>query len=85
MHTGGDYGKSHSHTPKCVECHPTHWKLTTWSVCDVFANNCMSTGSSGPGVANTDFLLYVTASDNFCGGSTLAFASHCQLDPDSDR
>ena len=45
----------------------------------------MSTGSSGPGLTNTDFLLYVTASDTFCGSSTLAFASHCQLDPDSDR
>ena len=51
----------------------------------MFGNNCTSTGSSGPGVANTDFLLYVTVSDNFCGGSTVAFASHCQLDPDSDR
>ena len=57
----------------------------------MFGNNCTSTGSSGPGVANTDFLLYVTASDNFCskdnfyGNGTLAFASHCQLDPDSDR
>ena len=70
-------------------------------ICDVFGNNCTSTGSSGPGVANTDFLLYVTASDNFCsedncdncdncednfwGNGILAFASHCQLDPDSDR
>ena len=52
----------------------------------MFGNNCTSTGSSGPGVANTDFLLYVTASDNFCSkDGTLAFARHCQLDPDSDR
>ena len=45
----------------------------------------------GPGVANADFVLYVSANQSACppvpatGPTTVAFASHCQLEDSLDR
>jgi len=44
-------------------------------------------GSQGRGVANTDFILYVSAQHvNRCSiGSTVAYAAYCQLESAVDR
>lgn len=48
-------------------------------------------GSDGPGVNNTDFILYVSAISTRCtessgaGGQLIAFASHCQQEAALDR
>ena len=41
-------------------------------------------GSDGDGVP-TDFLLYVLANDSNCQDLTIAYASHCQLQRNTDR
>ena len=52
-----------------------------------FSSNCETVGSDGAGL-DTDFILFVgTSGVSPCGGggSTLAFASACQLEVDLDR
>ena len=51
---------------------------------------CEVIGSDGAGVADTDFILYVSADDNRCPGGfgnaqILAFATSCQLEAELDR
>ena len=45
------------------------------------------TGSQGRGVANTDFILYVSSKsvDRCSIGSTVAYAAYCQLESALDR
>ena len=55
-------------------------------VCYSSTSHCYNSGTSGSGIPNADFALYVsfTSSDN-CGESTLAYASYCALEPNLDR
>ncbi|XP_064595242.1 leishmanolysin-like peptidase isoform X2 [Liolophura sinensis] len=48
---------------------------------------CEKKGITGPGVHNTDFILYISAvqSDRCHLGSTVAYAAHCQLEHALDR
>ena len=48
---------------------------------------CGSKGQDGPGVEDTDFVLYVTTkSTGDCDvGDTIAHASHCQQEAALDR
>ncbi|XP_072020460.1 leishmanolysin-like peptidase [Amphiura filiformis] len=50
-------------------------------------SNCNSKGADGAGVANTDFILYVTAADTHdCNvEDTIAHAAHCQQEIVLDR
>lgn len=58
--------------------------------CNSFGTNCQNTAPGGSGVA-ADFILYVAASgqepcaQSTVGAQTIAFASHCQLEPTLDR
>ena len=54
--------------------------------CNNNAPNCETMGLDGPGVNNTDYILYVGANSGFpCGGSVLAFANLCQMESTLDR
>ncbi len=45
-----------------------------------------SSTSTGPGVTDKDYILYVSADQNECpGASTLAFAGPCQMEGMLDR
>ncbi|VDM39535.1 unnamed protein product [Toxocara canis] len=51
-------------------------------------HNCAASGSpDGPGVAETDFLLYVSAvlTERCKNADTVAYAAHCQQEADLDR
>ena len=57
------------------------------------AANCETVGTDGPGVSDTDFLLYVTAMNiescatgsNRESPSTIAFAAACAMEAEFDR
>eukprot|EP00731_Ephydatia_muelleri_P023569 Em0015g1152a len=60
--------------------------------CNGNINTCTQTGTNGTGVANTDYIFYVSASNTSpCGtGSTggptsIAFATYCQTESSLDR
>ena len=69
------------------------WLTITLQACRRCTGNtvdtCGAAGSDGPGVSNTDYILYVSAVMNsICGtggSGTVAFASHCQLESAFDR
>ena len=46
---------------------------------------CTTYDTSQTGVANADMVLYVTASQASCSGTTLAYAGYCLLDPTTGR
>ncbi|XP_064643669.1 leishmanolysin-like peptidase [Lineus longissimus] len=51
------------------------------------SGSCYTNGTSGPGVRNADFILYVsTKTTKRCGyGTTVAYAAYCQLEGALDR
>ena len=56
--------------------------------CNGNAPNCETIGSDGPGVNNTDYILYVgtnPASPCSANGGVLAFANLCQMEAALDR
>ena len=62
-----------SHIQACSECYGS-------------SRNCQTTGSDGPGVKDTDFVLYVSAINTAtCAGSTIAYASSCHQEDTFDR
>lgn len=61
---------------RCIECN------------DNELDNCTTIGEDGPGVADADFIVYVTVLDEApCGpdSSTLAFAGACEMEQVLDR
>ena len=51
------------------------------------SGTCETIGSDGPGVNNTDFVLYVSSINPpvGCSGNTIAFAGACQMEAQYDR
>ncbi|XP_019850941.1 PREDICTED: leishmanolysin-like peptidase [Amphimedon queenslandica] len=60
------------HLQRCVECNGDR-------------SNCVEAYSDGPGLEDTDLALYVYGVSLFCGASTIAYASSCQLEDQYDR
>lgn len=77
--TCGQITVPEAHLKQCRQCNDGN----TMAQCEVI-------GSDGAGVADTDFILYVSADDNRCPGGfgnaqILAFATSCQLEAELDR
>ena len=71
----------------CIQCNNAEDDMSP------SAANCVTVGTDGPGVSNTDFLLYVSSlSVGTCmnrmnqeSPSTIAFASACAMELEFDR
>ncbi|XP_011410372.1 PREDICTED: leishmanolysin-like peptidase [Amphimedon queenslandica] len=62
------------HLLRCAQCYGS-----------LDISNCNITGTDGPGVSNTDFVLYVTGVEENCGEGTIAYATSCQMEDQYDR
>ena len=54
--------------------------------CNGQLSDCAGRGENGNGVADSDFIFYVsTRNENPCVGNTLAFAGACAMEQTLDR
>lgn len=54
--------------------------------CNGQVSACAARGENGTGVADSDFIFYVSARDEDpCGGNVLAFAGGCAMEQTLDR
>ena len=54
-------------------------------MCNEDGRHCITSGRNGSGIANSDFVLYVSANDSNCDPSLIAASSHCQQISETDR
>ena len=75
---------NHTHLQQCLQCNGAN----------LCPNPQVGTpAQNGPGVSNTDFVLYISANQTACPSlppdpnqpTTVAFAGHCQLESTIDR
>ncbi|XP_059085081.1 leishmanolysin-like peptidase [Tigriopus californicus] len=86
------YCKNQCVETKCGEFVVPEEHLKSCHTCDSFGRDCKKVTDEGPGVNNTDFVLYVSAiPTKQCGesigeqASTVAYAAHCQQEIEFDR
>eukprot|EP00095_Tigriopus_kingsejongensis_P010307 maker-scaffold148_size310697-snap-gene-2.12 protein:Tk10307 transcript:maker-scaffold148_size310697-snap-gene-2.12-mRNA-1 annotation:"conserved hypothetical protein" len=86
------YCKNECVETKCGEFVVPEDHLKACHTCDSSGRNCTKITDDGPGVEDTDFVLYVSAIPTpQCGesigeqASTVAYAAHCQQEVEFDR
>jgi len=65
---------------------PNNWDYYgSYQLCTGPSEEECTTYAAQSGAPDTDFIVYISASDAGCGGSTLAYASACEFDENTNR